>query len=62
MVQTGPKSQPGGVKKGFLRAAYQVVRESAVVKREPSAPAERQSRQDTTSFVMSASFISVDYR
>ena len=35
MVQTGPKSQPGGVKKGLFRFAYQVERACRVVKSKP---------------------------
>ncbi len=46
------------MKEGFVRAVYQVVSESAVVKSEPSAPAERQSRQEIISFAISLSFIS----
>ncbi len=46
VVQTGAKSQLGGLKEGLFRVAYQVGIEG-VVKKEPINPAERQTRTET---------------
>ena len=46
MLQAGPKTQPGGVKTGLLRFAYQVGI-AAVVKAEPIPPARKGSVIDS---------------
>jgi len=49
VVQTGPKSQLGGLKEGLFKVAYQVGMEG-VVKKEPINPAERQTRTEIINF------------
>ncbi len=49
IVQTGPKTQEGGLKKGFTRVGYQVVTEFTV-KIDPISPAPSQSRIESKSF------------
>ena len=45
IVQTGPKSQLGGLKDGLFKEAYQVAIEG-VVKAEPRKPAPRQIKTE----------------
>ena len=49
VVQTGAKSQLGGLKEGLFKVAYQVGIEG-VVKMEPINPAERQIRTEIINF------------
>ena len=49
VIQAGPKTQLGGVKKGFFRASYQVGI-AGVVKNAPMIPASWQTIMLTKSF------------
>ena len=52
VVQTGAKSQLGGLKLGFSMLSYQVGIEGAV-KKEPINPAKRHTKTEAISFVIS---------
>ena len=56
MVQTGAKSQLGGLKDGFSKKAYQVAIEG-VVKAEPRKPAPKQIKIEIINFPKLLSFI-----
>jgi hypothetical protein len=51
-VQTGPKTQFGGAKLGFVRVAYQV-EIAGIVKNEPTAAAKKHTTNDTMSLTKS---------
>jgi len=57
VIQTGPKTELGGVKVGFLSPAYQVVI-AGVVKMAPMPPAPSQAAILMTSLIMSVPLMS----